>query len=266
MSAASVSRTGLPFSQLSATASISRFSSIASAILFRTRERSVVDDSAQASFAACAASSASSTSSEVERGTSVNGFARRGRQVVRVRALRRRDPLAADEVLVARLQLDGTVDLARGREGRGPFDGCHDVSFLEGLYGSPSRSQPMHASASGETRAADPRIHRPRTEARGTPKSVAPDRTLRGVCRFAGNAEPGSKTPSCMAQRGSRPTHSTTAPLSTQVCANVVLKGSSRSRCDRPTARGNGGGSRSRTRRTGVAIRKRPQCRTAAPQ
>ena len=72
MSAASVSRTGLPFSQLSATASISRCSSIASAILLRTRERSVVDASPQAVFAACAASSASSTSSGVERGTSVN--------------------------------------------------------------------------------------------------------------------------------------------------------------------------------------------------
>ena len=73
MSAASVSRTGLPFSQLSATASISRLSSIASATLFSTRERSVVEASPHASFAACAASSASSTSSGVERGTSVNG-------------------------------------------------------------------------------------------------------------------------------------------------------------------------------------------------
>ena len=43
MSAASVSRTGLPFSQLSAIASTSRFSSIASATLFSTLERSVVD-------------------------------------------------------------------------------------------------------------------------------------------------------------------------------------------------------------------------------
>ena len=43
MSAASVSRTGLPFSQLSATASISRFSSIASATALRTVERSVVE-------------------------------------------------------------------------------------------------------------------------------------------------------------------------------------------------------------------------------
>ena len=73
MSAASVSRTGLPFSQLSATASISRFSSIASATLLSTRERSVVDVSPQSSFAACAASRARSTSSGVERGTSVNG-------------------------------------------------------------------------------------------------------------------------------------------------------------------------------------------------
>ncbi len=73
MSAASVSRTGFPFSQLSATASSSRLSSIASATRFRTRERSATEVSAQASFAACAASSARSTSSVVERGTSVNG-------------------------------------------------------------------------------------------------------------------------------------------------------------------------------------------------
>ena len=72
MSAARVSRTGLPFSQLSATASISRCSSIASAILFSTLERSVVDISPQPVFAAWAASSASSTSAFVERGTSVN--------------------------------------------------------------------------------------------------------------------------------------------------------------------------------------------------
>ena len=38
-------------------------------------------------------------------------LARGGRQVVRVLALHRRNPVAADEVLVARLQLDGTVDL-----------------------------------------------------------------------------------------------------------------------------------------------------------
>ena len=73
MSAASVSRTGLPFSQLSATASISVCSSIASAIRLSTRALSVVDVSAQPSFAAWAASSASSMSSAVECATSVNG-------------------------------------------------------------------------------------------------------------------------------------------------------------------------------------------------
>ena len=73
MSAASVSRTGLPFSQLSAIASISRFSSIASAILFSTLERSVVEVSAHSSLAAWAASSASSMSSADERGTEVKG-------------------------------------------------------------------------------------------------------------------------------------------------------------------------------------------------
>ena len=126
MSAASVSRTGLPFSQLSATASISRLSSIASATLFRTRERSVVEASPQASFAACAASSASSTSSGRRARHLRERLARRGRHVLGVLALHRRDPVAADEVLVARLQLDGTVDLSRSREGRDLLDGCHD--------------------------------------------------------------------------------------------------------------------------------------------
>src|SRR4249919_16850 len=73
MSAARVSRTGLPFSQLSATASISRFFSTASAIALSTSARSVADASPQASFAAWAASSASSTSSGVESATSVIG-------------------------------------------------------------------------------------------------------------------------------------------------------------------------------------------------
>ena len=71
MSAASVSRIGLPFSQLSAIASGSRLSSITSATLFRIRERSVVDVLPQSSFVACAASSASFMSSAVERGTAV---------------------------------------------------------------------------------------------------------------------------------------------------------------------------------------------------
>ena len=75
MSAASVSRTGLPFSQLSATASISLFSSIASAIAFSTSARSAADFSPQPSLAACAASRASSTSSGVESATSVIGAA-----------------------------------------------------------------------------------------------------------------------------------------------------------------------------------------------
>ena len=74
MSAASVSRTGLPFSHVSATASISRLASMASAIALRTAARSVSEASPQASFAAWAASSASSTSSGVERATSQNGL------------------------------------------------------------------------------------------------------------------------------------------------------------------------------------------------
>ena len=49
-------------------------SSIASAILLSTSARSVTERSPHSSFAACAASSASSMSSALERGTSVNGF------------------------------------------------------------------------------------------------------------------------------------------------------------------------------------------------
>ena len=74
MSAASVSRTGLPLSQLSAIARIDLFSSMTSAMRFSTRDRSVVDASPHATRAAWAASSASSTSSGVDAGISVNGF------------------------------------------------------------------------------------------------------------------------------------------------------------------------------------------------
>ena len=73
-SAARVSRTGLPFSQLSATASASRFCSIRSAILLRTAARSAAAVRAQPGAAACAASSARSTSSAVPRAISVNGL------------------------------------------------------------------------------------------------------------------------------------------------------------------------------------------------
>ena len=70
MSAAKVSRTGLPFSQLSATASICKFASMTSAILLSTAARSVSDVSAQAWRARCAASNANSTSSLVDLATS----------------------------------------------------------------------------------------------------------------------------------------------------------------------------------------------------
>src|SRR6185437_5655280 len=83
MSAASVSRTGLPFSQLSATASMSWLFSIASATALSTFARSVADASPQASFAAWAASSASSTSSGVESATSVIGPAVAGARSTR---------------------------------------------------------------------------------------------------------------------------------------------------------------------------------------
>ena len=83
MSAASVSRTGLPFSQLSATASISACSSIASATLVSTRARAAGDSWPHASFAACAASSAVSTSAGVESATSQIGLAVAGLRFTR---------------------------------------------------------------------------------------------------------------------------------------------------------------------------------------
>ncbi len=74
MSAARVSRTGLPFSKVSATASISRLASIASAMRLSTMARSASEVSPQASLAAWAASSASSTSSALDLATSQNGW------------------------------------------------------------------------------------------------------------------------------------------------------------------------------------------------
>ncbi len=71
-SAASVSRTGLPFSQLSATASSSRWSAIRSAIRSSTWARSAGEVRPQAGAAAWAASSAASTSSAVPRAISQN--------------------------------------------------------------------------------------------------------------------------------------------------------------------------------------------------
>ena len=99
MSALSVSRTGLPFSQLSATASISWFASMGSAMALSTAARSVAEASPHASLAAWAASSASSTSSGVESATSVIGPAVAGLRSTRVLAVSRCEPLAADEVL-----------------------------------------------------------------------------------------------------------------------------------------------------------------------
>ncbi len=75
MSAPSVSRTGLPFSQLSATANISLLASTRSAIALSTAARSAPVVSPHDSLAACAASRASSTSSGVESATSVIGRA-----------------------------------------------------------------------------------------------------------------------------------------------------------------------------------------------
>ncbi len=71
MSAARVSRTGLPFSHDSATAIFSRFSSIRSAILPRMFARSVAEVLPQAGAAPSAASIARSMSAAVPRATSV---------------------------------------------------------------------------------------------------------------------------------------------------------------------------------------------------
>jgi len=72
MSAASVSRTGLPLSQVSATASASRCCSIRSAMRSRMFDRSVGEVRPHPGAAPCAASRARSTSSAVPRATSVN--------------------------------------------------------------------------------------------------------------------------------------------------------------------------------------------------
>ena len=71
-SAASVSRTGLPLSQVSPTASISRFASMRSAILLRMFARSAGAVLPHAGAAASAASNASSMSSAVPRAISQN--------------------------------------------------------------------------------------------------------------------------------------------------------------------------------------------------
>src|ERR1700758_2967498 len=101
MSAAIVSRSGLPLSQVSALASSSRFCSMRSAILLRMLERSVGEVLPQAVLAAWAASSARSMSSAVDR-----------RDVLEILALGRRPPLAADVVAVALLEVDGVAKAA----------------------------------------------------------------------------------------------------------------------------------------------------------
>ena len=73
MSAASVSRIGLPLSQTSASASESRFASMRSAILFKIAARSAGAVLPHAFAAPWAASSALSTSDASERATSQNG-------------------------------------------------------------------------------------------------------------------------------------------------------------------------------------------------
>jgi hypothetical protein len=75
MSAFRVSRTGFPFSQLSVTASISRWASIASATASRVSHRRARVVAPQLGAASCAASSAVSTSSAVDAGTSQMGSA-----------------------------------------------------------------------------------------------------------------------------------------------------------------------------------------------
>ncbi len=72
MSAAMVSRSGLPLSMVSATAICSRLASMRSAIRFRMLARSVVEVRPHAALALCAASSAASMSLLLERGTAVN--------------------------------------------------------------------------------------------------------------------------------------------------------------------------------------------------
>ena len=150
MSAASVSRTGLPLSQLSATASISRCSSIRSAIRFSTRARSASVASPQAVFAACAASSANSMSSAVERATCVKAWPVTGLRLSEYAPFTGAIHCAADEVLVALLHLDRTARLSRCGV-RLLFDGGHRrcSSGLGRKRARPSRGgQPRASSTS----------------------------------------------------------------------------------------------------------------------
>ena len=72
-----------------------------------------------------------------------------GRHVLAVLAVQRRDPLAADEVLVAFLQLDGTVGLTRSSEGRRLLDRCHDVPpiVLSAVYSAAFSRSPLRCGA-----------------------------------------------------------------------------------------------------------------------
>ena len=184
MSAASVSRTGLPLSQLSATASGTRFSSIASAIRFRTLERSVERGLAPGVLRGVGG---------VERELDVLGarlrhlgerLAGRRRQVRRVLPCDRRDPVAADEVLVARLQRDGTLVVA-GCGVHRRFDGRHQFPFLK--VGLTHRESPAarHLFSSG-------RLLRPVRESRTPLDGRAP---LRLSCSFRDRPRQGRERP-----------------------------------------------------------------------
>src|SRR5690606_40676723 len=104
MSAFRVSRTALPLSQVSATASFSRLASIRSAILSRMLERSVGDVLPQAGAALWAASSASSMSSALERGISQKTSPVTG--VIFSRSEEHTSELQSRENLVCRLLLE----------------------------------------------------------------------------------------------------------------------------------------------------------------
>ena len=117
-SAAIVSRIGLPLSQVSAVASISRLASMRSAILLRMLARSAGLVRPQASLAAWAASSAGSMSAASERAISQTGWPVIGEMLSKYLPAFGRAPFAADVVAVAlgerRFESDIEFDLGHG--------------------------------------------------------------------------------------------------------------------------------------------------------
>ena len=123
-------------------------------------------------------------SSAPDCGTSVNGSPVAGVRFVEYSPRDRRDPLAADEVLVARLQRDGTLVVA-GCGVHRRFDGRHQFPFLK--VGLTHRESPAarHLFSSG-------RLLRPVRESRTPLDGRAP---LRLSCSFRDRPRQGRERP-----------------------------------------------------------------------